>query len=62
MLKVKLEFVDDVKSWIKEEVEENESSLDALSINDWNDILHILECCDGRLKEIGNARWSRRYR
>ena len=52
MLKIKLELVEDIKSWMKEEVEENENSLDALSINDWNDISHILECCSERLEEL----------
>jgi DNA topoisomerase VI subunit B len=52
MLKIKLELVEDIKSWMKEEVEENESSLDTLSINDWNDISHIVECCSERLEEL----------
>lgn len=59
MMKIKLEFIEDIKSWLKEEVEENESSLDTLTINDWNDILQNLEFCDGRLQDLQAQRWNR---
>ena len=52
VLKLKLEFIQDVKSLLKEEIEENDSSLETLTINDWKDVSHIVECFNNQLSDL----------
>jgi hypothetical protein len=37
---------------LKEEIEENDSSLETLTINDWKDVSHIVECFNNQLSDL----------